>query len=284
MIAFTRLGTLGALGNQMFQYAFLRSAARQLGTSFYCPRWEGDTIFELNDASERSDQAVSSLALFRTPIGENGWVDGWSPQDRVDYAGYFQSPRYFANPDDVKEWFSFRSDVVRRAADWLERVEFGKAIGMHVRLGDYRGLPSFYVPRASYYTRALAALRRAEPTEIVVFSDDPVGAKSLLGGLAAQKTTFVQGNSAAVDLFLMSQCSAFVVAASTFSWWGAFLGNGKVVCPRQGLSRPGADFRATACWPTAWMQLDAGLRWYDHYRVRVTGSNAKKWVRRVVQR
>jgi hypothetical protein len=283
MIAFTGLGKWGALGNQMFQYAFLRSAARQLGAPFYCPMWEGDTIFELDDASERSNHRVLSLTTYRSPVGENGWIDDWSPQDHVDYAGYFQSPRYFASDDGVRKWFSFRPDVVQQATHWLDRVEFSNAIGMHVRLGDYRGLPNFYMPRASYYTRALAALRREASTEIVVFSDQPAAAKTLLGGLAAPMT-FIQGNSAAVDLFLMSRCSAFVVAASTFSWWGAFLGNGKVVCPRQGLSRPGADFRANECWPTAWIQLDAGLQWYDHYRVRLTGSNIKKWFRHVVQR
>ena len=36
------------------------------------------------------------------------------------------------------------------------------------------------------------------------------------------------------DLYLMSQCSDFIIANSTFSWWGAWLANrGRVIAPKQ---------------------------------------------------
>jgi hypothetical protein len=40
------------------------------------------------------------------------------------------------------------------------------------------------------------------------------------------------GNSR-YDLYLMSKCSDFIIANSTFSWWGAWLaGRGKVIAPK----------------------------------------------------
>ena len=53
MISFSNLGNHGRLGNQLFQYAFLRTTAARLGTEFYCPQWDGDEIFDLHDREER---------------------------------------------------------------------------------------------------------------------------------------------------------------------------------------------------------------------------------------
>ena len=36
------------------------------------------------------------------------------------------------------------------------------------------------------------------------------------------------------DLYLMSQCSDFIIANSSFSWWGAWLANkGEVIAPKK---------------------------------------------------
>lgn len=55
MISFSTLGKNGLrLGNQLFQYAFLRTQAEQLRVDFYCPHWIGDDIFSLKDHKIRS--------------------------------------------------------------------------------------------------------------------------------------------------------------------------------------------------------------------------------------
>ena len=66
MISFCKLGNYGRLGNQLFQYAFLRMTARRLGTQFFCPKWDGDDIFNLNDEGERASEP-SGLFIISTP-------------------------------------------------------------------------------------------------------------------------------------------------------------------------------------------------------------------------
>jgi hypothetical protein len=69
MISCKKLGKpeLGRLGNQLFQYVFLRLTARRLGVKFYCPEWIGDEIFELDDSSERSDNPENITKFYNEP-------------------------------------------------------------------------------------------------------------------------------------------------------------------------------------------------------------------------
>jgi hypothetical protein len=65
-----------------------------------------------------------------------------------------------------------------------------------------------------------------------VFSDQMAITKELLGPLLSQSSvTYVEHNDAELmayaDLWLMSQCQHFIIANSTFSWWGAWLGEKK---------------------------------------------------------
>ena len=67
-----------------------------------------------------------------------------------------------------------------------------------------------------------------------LFSDDPVAAQARLSLPDHRMTTvnYNQGDeNAYADLWLMRQCQHFITANSTFSWWGAWLGDqpGKIV-------------------------------------------------------
>ncbi len=73
MLSFSKLGNCGRLGNQLFQYAFLRSSAHRLGTRFHCPTWDGDAIFDLGDAEERAE-APLDIRHFYDPAPQAGYV------------------------------------------------------------------------------------------------------------------------------------------------------------------------------------------------------------------
>ena len=77
--------------------------------------------------------------------------------------------------------------------------------------------------------------RIAKP-HFFVFSDSPAWAQATLRFNAP--VTFVTqtsgDDSGCIDLLLMSLCKHFIIANSTFSWWGAWLGanpNKTVISP-----------------------------------------------------
>ena len=241
MFCMTRLGQMGRMGNQLFQYAFLRTLARRRGTQFFCPPWIGDQIFTLDDAAERSPTADYRHDFKDRHLGYDPQAE--TAPDGTDYEGNFESWRYFsANENDVRSWYRFRPEMTQRVRSKYTGLPLSEMACFHLRFGDYRRFPAklvFFSPAAAYYHRAVATL---SPRRIAVFSDDLPAARNLLAGLPVE-SDFIDGNEAWEDLYLMTQCGAHVVSASTFSWWGAWLATARdkrVIRPAEGRFRPGS--------------------------------------------
>ncbi len=62
MLAISILGEMERLGNQLFQYYFLRSTAVKLGVKYWCPAWIGRDIICLRD--EKILVTVHSVVRF----------------------------------------------------------------------------------------------------------------------------------------------------------------------------------------------------------------------------
>jgi len=115
----------------------------------------------------------------------------------------------------------------------LARIAVANAVCVHVRRGDYVTSERHGLCGLDYYREAMAWLQaRMSGLEFFVFSDDPawVAAHFPRNG-AVTLVTHNTGRADAEDLRLMMQCRHFVIANSTFSWWGAWLGQapGKLV-------------------------------------------------------
>jgi|LakMenEpi03Aug12_release.lakeMendotaPanAssembly.Ray.scaffolds.fasta_scaffold128555_2 hypothetical protein len=258
MFSMTRLGQMGRLGNQLFQYAFLRTLARRRGTQFFCPHWIGDEIFTLKDTVERAPKADCNNIFKDHHLG-------YDPQalvapDGTDYEGNFESWRYFSAEDqDVRRWYGFRPEMTRRVREKYAGLPLSEMTCFHLRFGDYRRFPAklvFFNPSADYYHRAVATL---SPRRIAVFSDDLPAAQNLLAGLPVE-LVLIEGNEAWEDLYLMTQCGAHVVSASTFSWWGAWLATApgkRVIRPAEGRFRPGSWPDNPDFYPPEWATLPA---------------------------
>lgn len=97
MISFSKLGNYGRLGNQLFQYAFLRTSAQRLGTQFFCPQWDGDSIFNLQDEDERATEPVGIVHYF-DPSPEAGFTsEALLIGDNTEIQGFFQSEKFYSN-------------------------------------------------------------------------------------------------------------------------------------------------------------------------------------------
>lgn len=249
----------GGLGNQMFQYAAARSLALRRGTgvvvdpSWYAPGVEKTTPRALDLLGLRIEARLADEPQWagfarlrgrvrsRLPFGRR-WRPRREPRGRFDerlldaadgsyLIGYWQSWRYFEpiRPSLAVE-LQPKAPPGDRDRDLLERIAGTEAIAVHVRRTDYvqvaQASAVHGVCAPDYYVRALSLLSgELRRPEVFVFSDDPKWCREHLDFDAP--TTFVDrtGQGGALDdLRLMAACRHFVIANSTYSWWGAWLG------------------------------------------------------------
>jgi hypothetical protein len=232
MIGFNVLGRMGRLGNQMFQYGALRGIAARHGYAFRIPDSPGlrprrhhglfRTFVMGSLGPENIGLVDESWPVLEPPgLGYDEEFAAGCP-DNVSLSGYFQSERWFANvAETLRADFTFRPEVLEPARRYRERLG-ERVIALHVRRTDYIGKEDRYTPLSpGWYAAALA---RFDPDRLVlVFSDDPEWCREQ-ALFAADRFLIASGGGTAHDLCLMSLCDDFVIANSTYSWWGAWLG------------------------------------------------------------
>ncbi|MGO8703714.1 MAG: alpha-1,2-fucosyltransferase [Candidatus Brocadiia bacterium] len=276
----------GGLGNQLFEYACGRALALRNGAalkldlvryrdrSYAEPRPYLLDRFRITAAEAgalemklahggRIARALTVLApsrRFRTYSDEalHFQPEVAAARGNVYLLGYWQCERYFADcADTVRSEFAPRVEPQGESLRLLREIENCEAVSVHVRRGDYLTEPGYQVCGVEYYRGAAERIAKAvRAPRYYVFSDDPAWTKE---NLALQPAVFVGRNGEGrpeEDLRLMSRCKHHIIANSTFSWWGAWLGDhpGKiVVAPRRWFTDPNRD--SSDIVPASWTCL-----------------------------
>lgn len=244
MIGFNLLGKMGQLGNQMFQYASLRGIAKNKGYQFCIPfhnevvtdalgnklRIELFNPFVMSNVSQLNIQLIDPN---RPTVGEQGFNFDENLfnecSDWVNLQGYFQTEKYFKNiEDEIREDFTFKNEIALLCKHRMSEVD--RPIALHIRRGDFlQNSGNHYNLGLDYYESALGEF--ADDRTVIIFSDDPEWCKEQKL-FADDRFLVSEGNDSYTDLCLMSLCTDFIIANSTFSWWGAWLSKSvnKVVC------------------------------------------------------
>jgi len=155
--------------------------------------------------------------------------------------GYWQSEKYFASIRDVLlSDFSYKESNILRSSVLLDEIKNSEAIAVHIRRGDYtkkRLQKIYHLCSLDYYTDAVNFISdKISNPHVFVFSDNPQWAMENLK--LNCKTTFIEHEQKAkgwIDMQLMRMCKHFVIANSSFGWWGAWLAtnpNKIVVAPQ----------------------------------------------------
>jgi hypothetical protein len=283
------------LGNQLFQYSAGRALSVRSGLPLFFDRsWyrRGDRTFHLHELSvkgnmlpdligrllngtytapdhKRLRHRISAILARQIIDREQGFEDQLPSLSRFRpsyLSGFWQSERYFAELrptllDELKP-IGPLSDGARKI---INEIEQNDAIAIHIRRGDLLN-PNYNIwvgtLTAAYYREALARLLPRVPhAKAYIFSDDVAWAAANIPKDCPM--TIVSGTmttSAVEDLTVMSRCNHFIIANSTFSWWGAWLSDrlGKSVIA------PSRFFRTPKPWekdmvPDAWERVDADL-------------------------
>jgi hypothetical protein len=173
----------------------------------------------------------------------------------------WESERYFiAFSDVIRQEFSFRSapDALNQAT--IGEIQSTESVALHVRRGDKATLtkPAHGVCGLDYYRTAIDLLSaRVSKPHFFVFSDDPAWARENIK--IKFPCTYLSHNAAnqpTEDLRLMSHCQHFIIANSTFSWWGAWLGKNPAKCviaPKNWFISPSISMQDRI--PDRWIQV-----------------------------
>jgi hypothetical protein len=285
----------GGLGNQLFCYAAARRLALTNGAELVLDTESGFrrdytykrtfSLAPFNIPARHATQAErleplrplrKRMILWRErnlPLQERSYIIehglefdprllSVSAKDTVWLDGFWQSEGYFK---DVQN--TIRNDLTmvppkdEANLRMAERIRQSTSVCLHVRFFDQPGSSGNLNLKQEYYEQAVAWMDAALPgCHYFIFSDRPEATGFLR--IKPSRYTVVTHNRTAgthyADLWLMTQCSGYIIANSTFSWWAAWLRNNQsapVVCS-------GAKITGATAWgfagliPETWIQLE----------------------------
>ena len=231
---------MGCLGNLMFQVSAVVALSRRQpnpvdvavsSIDHYIPLGGHPNVNVYADNIFRKvnivDESLAFQKIYREPPGQ------YQPlpfEDGVIYEGYFQSEKYFLDSSDyISELFYPSDDVEDYIDEKYSHIEFSEATSLHVRRGDYVDLEYHPLCSLEYYNSALDILGDSFG-QLMIFSDDIQWCKDNIKG--GKEIYYIEGEKDYVDLYMMARCRNNIIANSSFSWWGAWLGGGRTIAPR----------------------------------------------------
>lgn len=281
----------GGLGNQMFQYAIAKSRSiskkvfldfsflktNNISTEHFTKREFELDIFNIayRDFSQKQrnicfgkslkNRLLRKLFYGYTKIIKQTENELISIPDvkNIYFDGYFQSEKYFKDIRSIliKE-FTFPNLDAQNKYTSHKITSVKNSVSVHIRRGDYlkpEVLKYHGILPWEYYESAINFIKnKFDETHFFVFSDDLEFAKTLFND--SKEVSFVEGNMGKdswKDMCLMSHCKHHIIANSSFSWWGAWLGdeNGCTIAPKNWFNPKVANFNIDDFIPQNWFKI-----------------------------
>ena len=240
----------GGLGNQIFQYAFLKTIAKENELIVSTNMKQLVNTFELKNRNFKQialnrPQRKLINSYFKPYILDTlvklkliGYIKqdknkksflpnfiskkGFFPITLVE-SHYFQSEVFFdksALNIKIKERFIFQAKSILDSIPNSQTKVF-----VHVRRGDY--LFEEYLGESGielsnkYFLDAIEIMKKKVENPYFIFLSDDLGyCESLFKEI---ENKYISNNDKNVDFALMTLCEYGIVSNSSFSWWGAYL-------------------------------------------------------------
>lgn len=246
VITFRKLGKLGRLGNQMFQYAGSRLYAELNGFDWAFPPWIGDRLFaipskhlelrhfflptvQLEDMRSTSwpERFLHPLGLWQRSAMSKLYAH---PRDSISLYGYLQDEtsldklREYRNR--VRSWFRFRPEI--DAAFRRITEQYYPWIAAHVRRGDL--VKRNLIVPIERYLELLPAVIGSRNLFVASDSPDAVNAFTEYHPIRPVNP-LPELPSFVFDFWMLKESEVMLAGGSTFAWWAAYLGNGAYYAP-----------------------------------------------------
>ncbi|MBO4712068.1 alpha-1,2-fucosyltransferase [bacterium] len=262
---------MGGLGNQMFQYAFGRALETHLNYKvFYDKSWFCQNLinvtprnFEL-EAFGLSLNYIDPTRLFFSN-NQHSWLkilkqkikgkiicnkvyeksfalDQLKTKNNLYLEGYWQNPKYFEGIREIiLKDFSFPELKNPEDNDLQNQILTSESVAVHIRRGDYIDNPTtnqFHgTCSIEYYKKAAELIvSKVKNAKFFLFTDDHDFVKDNFRFLPSTILVSDSKRSDIDELNLMHLCKHFIIANSSFSWWGTWLSQNQekiVIAPQK---------------------------------------------------
>lgn len=244
----------GGIGNQLFQVFFAISQHLEYGVHYAinideCPKFSHYLFFFANLLSPDS-LTIPPTKYIENREPELHALETIQKLETTYFDGYFQDYRYFhKHGESIKkilhiEWM--REKVKHRIRHKVDFDDDSTRIMLHIRRGDYVGQTCYHpVLDTNYYIESIrcimdSAVYAGKPVRLFVFCQKGENSREIVDAVSREVGEHIESIhymadyclTDAEELLCMTWCTHFIIANSTYSWWGAYLCpyREKVVC------------------------------------------------------
>lgn len=240
----------GRLGNQLFQYAFLNTIAKDNEKIITANMEQFVDKFDIKNSNFIHKKLGKYASFFVRKILKPHILKalvklkliGYVRQEKSETSAlpsfsktkgilpitlvetdFFQSEDFF---DKNKVDFSIKKQFVEEAEKFIDKVPKNSTkIFVHVRRGDYifesyLGVQGIDLPKSYFENTMKEIVKNIENPLFVFLSDDSSYVECCFKNI---HNKIISKNSMATDLAIMSLCEYGIVSNSSFSWWGAYM-------------------------------------------------------------
>jgi len=260
MITFLQLGSNGRLGNQLFQYAALKSLGLVKGYEVKIPNpsskhWHGQKCFldEFNINSPYLNQPDLKQLQYLYVEKDPDQIDNnfFSTPDNTTLHGYFQNLFYFEKfNNQIKKELTPKNHLLLEAQENIKKIKkkypHHEIVSVHIRRGDlvdieHRkaaknlfGSRNGDLKKDSYWAKYFSLASKTfnnKKVKFLIFSGGQRGNEDNTKDISWCKDNlkddhfiFSEGNSPMQDFSLIMSCDHNILSpGSTFGWWAAYL-------------------------------------------------------------
>ena len=270
MITFLQLGKYGRLGNQLFQYAALKSLAIKNDYEVKIPNpkimtWHGQECLLDNFNLECDYLEDGDIQKIEFIYNEQNYdvfdLNFWNAPDNINLHGFFQSINYFKDFDkQIRKEFTLKKEFTDKALEFIKELKSKndnkEIVSIHFRRGDVtdgtNDISKNYYGEGGKLTKDSICGDYIDKA-LSYFEDDKYIFLLFTGGsrngdnntqdvgwlkenLKGSNFYYSAGKTTLEDFALIQECDHNIMShSSSFGWWAAYLNNNpdkKVIAPR----------------------------------------------------
>ena len=245
----------GRLGNQIFQYTFLKTIQKNNEKIIVSGFEELKEVFEINDIVYLNKKnkwlrtflnriikpilyylsqikIISSIAInhetilekYRREITTFNNIKGLFKNITFVKLGFFQSESFFKK--EIADNLKIKDIYIQEASNFLNSLSKNShKIFIHIRRGDYNDFKVYgkntLLPMNYFHNQIKWFLNNRQNCDFIFLSDEPDFIEKEFDYL--KDKIISKNNHFGTDLAIMTLCNSAILSPSSFGWWGSYL-------------------------------------------------------------